>query len=175
MPKGRSSINFCRPFSISNPLSGCNSGKALLTELTRIFSKQQRDVASKMWTGSWLNNIGGLREEAVFEFEGREVAQSRMKALRIVEGLDVVKEQSLGVREVERELVVEALGFKGGPEALDSRIVVTTASSAHTGKDLMGVQQLAEGTRSILDPAIGVMDFGTDRPEFNRALEGVFD
>jgi hypothetical protein len=46
MPKGRSSINFCRPFSISNPLSGCNSGKALLTELTRIFSKQQRSSTS---------------------------------------------------------------------------------------------------------------------------------
>jgi hypothetical protein len=116
-----------------------------------------------------------LREETVFEFEGREVAQSRMKALRIVEGLDVVKEQGLSVLEVERELMVEALGFKGSPEALDSSIVVTTASSAHTGKDLMGVQQLAEGTGSILDPAIGVMDSGTDRPKFNRALEGVLD
>ena len=44
-----------------------------------------------------LNSIGWLGEEAVFELEGREVAQSRMKALRIVEGLDVVKEQGLSV------------------------------------------------------------------------------
>ena len=69
-----------------------------------------------MWTGGWLNNIGWLREEAVFEFEGREVAQSRMKALRIVEGLDVVKEQGLSVLEGERERG-RRIGFKFRPEA----------------------------------------------------------
>jgi hypothetical protein len=44
-----------------------------------------------------LSSIAWLGEEAVLEFEGREVAQGRMKALRIVEGLDVVKEQGLSV------------------------------------------------------------------------------
>ena len=44
-----------------------------------------------------LSSIGWLGEEAVFEFEWREVAQSRMEAQRIIEGLDVVKEQGLSV------------------------------------------------------------------------------
>jgi hypothetical protein len=30
------------PFSASNPLRGCNSGKAVLIGLTRLFCKQQR-------------------------------------------------------------------------------------------------------------------------------------
>ena len=71
--------------------------------------------------------------------------------------------------------MVEALGFKSGPETFDSRIVIATARPAHTGQDLMRVEQLAEGTRSVLDPAIGVMDFGTDRPKFDGAFKGVLD
>jgi len=92
-----------------------------------------------------LGNITWFGEEEVFEFERREITQSRMKPLRIVEGLDVVKEQGLSVLEVKRDLVAEALGFECGPEAFDGGIIVTTARATHTGNNVMGVEQLTEG------------------------------
>ena len=42
LPNEPLTTNIFRPFSIPNPLRGCNSGKALLIGLTRLFSKQQR-------------------------------------------------------------------------------------------------------------------------------------
>ena len=42
---------------------------------------------------------------------------------------------------------MEALSLKGGPEALHGSVIVTASLSAHAGADLVGVQELTEGTR----------------------------
>ena len=46
LPNEPLTTNIFRPFSIPNPLRGCNSGKALLIGLTRLCSKQQRSSTS---------------------------------------------------------------------------------------------------------------------------------
>jgi hypothetical protein len=70
---------------------------------------------------------------------------------------------------------VEALGFKGSPEAFHGGVIITASLPAHAGGDLVEVQKLAEGVGGILDSAIRMMECGTHRPEFNRTLESLLD
>ena len=68
-----------------------------------------------------------------------------MESSGVVKGLNVIKEQGLSMLEVERDLAVEALGFKGSPEALHHGVIITASLPAHAGKDLVEVQKLSEG------------------------------
>jgi hypothetical protein len=65
-----------------------------------------------------------LGEQEVFELKWRAVAQSGVKALGVVKGLDIIKEHGLSVLEVKRDLMSKTLGFECGPEAFHSGIVV---------------------------------------------------
>ena len=51
-----------RPFSALNPLPGCNSGKALLIRLTRLFYKQPRTSTST----KRLVRVGSFFESGMF-------------------------------------------------------------------------------------------------------------
>jgi hypothetical protein len=93
----------------------------------------------------------------------------------VIKRLNVIKEHGLSMLEVERDLVVEALGFKGSPEAFHHSVIITASLPAHAGDDLVEVQKLTEGARGILDSAIRMMEYGTHRPEFNCTLESLLD
>ena len=76
---------------------------------------------------------------------------------------------------IEWDLVVEALSLECGPEALHGSVIVTASLSAHAGADLVGVQELTEGTGGILNPAIRMMNLGSDTREFERTLESLLN
>jgi len=102
----------------------------------------------------WLRKCGqllvycwsfGWGKQGVFKFDWGEITQRGMEPRGVVKGLNVIKEHGLSMLEVERDLVVEALGFKGRPEAFHDGVIVTASLSAHAGKDLVEVQKLSEG------------------------------
>ena len=102
----------------------------------------------------WLRKCGqvlvydwsfGWGKQGVFKFDWGEITQRGMEPRGVVKGLNVIKEHGLSMLEVERDLVVEALGFKGRPEAFHYGVIVTASLPAHAGKDLVEVQKLSEG------------------------------
>jgi hypothetical protein len=54
------------------------------------------------------SNCQFFGEKLLFKLQWRQVAQRRMKALRIVKGFNVIKKQPLGMIAIERDLVVDA-------------------------------------------------------------------
>jgi hypothetical protein len=88
--------------------------------------------------------IGG--KQGGFKLDWGEVTEGRMESGRIIKGLDVIKEHGLSALKIDWDLVVEALGFESGPETFHRSVIVTTSLSAHAGGDLVGEQELAEGT-----------------------------
>ena len=70
---------------------------------------------------------------------------------------------------------MEALRLEGGPEALHGGIIVTASLPAHASADLAGVQQLAEGTGSVLNSAIRMMDLRSELPECAGPLESLLN
>ena len=61
-----------------------------------------------------------------------------MEARPIVEGFDVVEDESLGVAVAGQRMLVAAFGFEGGEEVRDRGVVVRIGSAAHAGGDPVG-------------------------------------
>jgi hypothetical protein len=76
---------------------------------------------------------------------------------------------------ITRNLVLKTFGFQRRPEASHGGVIVTIAFGAHTRIDAMAFQQAPEIARSLLHPAIGMMDLGRNLPKFYRAVEGSSD
>ena len=66
-----------------------------------------------------------------------------MKADRIVEGFDIVKESELGLRASGEDAAVCALDFKRAPEAFHGGVVIAIGLAAHAWLEAGGFERLA--------------------------------
>src|SRR5262245_4776801 len=104
-----------------------------------------------------LSPLGDVCTGAL-EVLGRLIAESRVKATAVVEGLDVVEHAGTGLVARGVALVIDELGLQRVEEALLRRVVVAVAGAAHAGDEAVGVEHGAELGGGVLHAAVRVMD-----------------
>jgi hypothetical protein len=75
-----------------------------------------------------------------------------------LEGFDIIKEHGLGVGAIFGNAILEALGFKRSKKTFHRRVIVAVGLAAHTGRDAVDVERLAEVFGGVLHPAIRMME-----------------
>ena len=68
-----------------------------------------------------------------FEYHGGYVTERGVAPLRVLKGLDVIKDGKLGVVAADwNRLIQSGIGLQGAPERFHGGVVVAIASAAHT-------------------------------------------
>ena len=80
-----------------------------------------------------------------------------MKALAVVEDLDVVVDRRASLGEIHPSSVMHELLLERAEEALDDRVVVAVAASAHADTDPERLESTAIARARVLATPVGVM------------------
>lgn len=117
-----------------------------------------------------------IQIEALRERGRRLVVQTRLRALPVVEDLDVFTDRAPCLLARGEALMIDQFVLQRSPEGFDRGVVVAIAAAAHRRQHVELAHERLIGQRTILRPAIGVVNQTRRRsPGRDRAKQGLHD
>ncbi len=105
-----------------------------------------------------------IQIETLREHDGRLVVQTRLRALPVVEDFDVFGDRQACLLARGEALMIDQFVLQRSPEGFDRGVVVAIAAAAHPCPHIELAHERLIGQRTILRPAIAVMNQARRRP-----------
>lgn len=96
----------------------------------------------------------------LFVFLRREVVERRVKALRVVNGIDESADAPAGIVCIPIGETLHLFLLQSLHEALRFRVVIRISDTAHARLDAVKMQKFGVGSARVLNAAIGMMEIG---------------